>query len=68
MPAVRETDAVLPSFSDDKDVEHPAILYSSFNLANTTCMIHKSGENTGQRMPQEIQTKQMRKILNHYSP
>lgn len=49
MPAVRETDAVLPPFSDDKLVEHQATQDSPFNLTNITCRIHRSSASTGQK-------------------
>lgn len=47
--ACRETDSVLPSFSVDKVVEHWATQYRSFNLTDTTCRIHRSSGNTGQK-------------------
>jgi len=47
MPAVRETVAILPYFSGDKDrgLGYPVQLLQS----NTTCMMHKSGGSTGQK-------------------
>lgn len=43
------TDAVLPSFSVYKVLEHWVTQYSSFNLTNTTYRIHRSSANTGQK-------------------